>query len=366
MPENEVVVVSPVTGEPLTRRKDGFYEAANDKQLYIYVEDKLTPLVSPSGKPMVPSPIGDSLFYCESEGMYYQFTHNDLVKLISPIDNSPLVPDGKGGFDSESDDLVYEIHNGVVVALKTPDDMPIVNQGDGTYYCEADHSMYEITEKGRVNKVTEEELARRAEAEAEYYNSLESTSVVEEEDEDMESFNAYDCENLYGYDVETANIVLNSVVLGELPIESIIEAFDSLGLPYNDDLFTKLEKARRDFQDIVGDMPLAEHSNNNNAGEKTRAEEIEDQFKLYNTPAFMDPIKAYKLNREYRELTGDDNERFLDETPSVIATLNRDRDTMARNGAFDSRYFGALGNIEEYVKLKRTIHYENSRAKSAA
>ena len=62
MPDNEVIVVSPVTGEPLTQRKDGFYEAPGDNQLYIYVDDKLTPLVSPTGNPMVP--IDDSLFYC--------------------------------------------------------------------------------------------------------------------------------------------------------------------------------------------------------------------------------------------------------------------------------------------------------------
>ena len=60
MENKETVIVSPVTGEPLVQRKDGFYTAKNDSQLYIYENDMLTALLSPAGKPMVPK--DDDLF----------------------------------------------------------------------------------------------------------------------------------------------------------------------------------------------------------------------------------------------------------------------------------------------------------------
>ena len=358
MSDDNFVLVSPITNEPLVRRDDGFYEAPNDKQLYIYDGEMLTALLSPNGNPMFPK---DGFFFSEVEGVYYDFTGDDLVALVSPIDGSPLVPDGKGGFDSATDDLVYELHYGVVVPLISPDGMPIVSNGDGTYYCETDGKMYEITEKGRVNSVTEEELERRREMEAEYYRREEETPINYEDDKE-ENAAELENDNLYGYDEEAANIILNSYVLGELTRESIEEAFDSLGLPFTEDLFAKLEKAKEDFSEFIGDFDIGTVSRNE---EKSEAEKINDEFNQYNTPAFMDPIKAYKLNREYRELTGSDNKRFLEETPAVIATINRDKKTLVNNGLFDSRYFDALNNIAEYVKLKNGLKYDRPEKASA-
>ena len=363
MSDENIVVVSPITGEPLVQRKDGFYEASSDKQLYIYDGEKLTALLSPNGNPMIPK--DDGLFYSETDGLYYEFTNNDLVPLISPIDGAPLIPDGKGGYDSNTDDLVYELHNGIIVPLVSPDGMPITSNEDGTYYCEGDGNLYEITEKGRVNSVTEEELERRREMEEEY-NRIEEEPVDIEDDKELEEVQNIstdsDTDDLYEYDEDAANIILNSFVLGEITREIIEETFDSLGLPYTEELFTKLEKAKEDFQEYMGQVDLSAQAHSE---EKNDADQIDEQFREYNTPSFMDPIKAYKLNREYRALTGKDNTRFLDETLEVIATLTRDKDTLIKNGAYESRYFDALNNISEYVKLKNSLKYNGPERSSA-
>ena len=130
---------------------------------------------------------------------------------------------------------------------------------------------------------------------------------------------------------------------------------------YDEELFKKLDKAKADFQEYMGEFNFENTQSEN----KSPVDKINDQFKEYNTPSFMDPIKAYKLNREYHELTGEDHPKFLEETTSVIATLNRDRDALLRNGAYESRYFDALNNITEYVKLKNSIHFKDSRIQGA-
>lgn len=376
MDNKEIVIVSPVNGEPLKQRNDGFYEAKNDSQLYIYENDQLTALLSPAGKPMVPR--DDGLFYSEEEGLYYKLTSNDLIPLISPIDGSPLVPDGRGGFDSSYDDLVYEVHNDIIVPLVTPDGMPITRIDNGLYYCDADDKMYEITDKGRVNSVTEEELERREQYEEEQRareeaEALEEQQALEEEqqkereqelEEEKEVEEVSSGEDLYNYDDDTANIIINSYILGEITKEVIEETFKGLGLTVSNELLEQIDLAKEEFLNFMNEYNKENVGNKNSLEGNDRISEIEQIFEEYNTKSFMDPIKAYKLNREYKELTGNDNSKFLDETSTVIATLNRDKSKLIEKGVRDQRYFDTLVNISEYVKLKNEINNKNNMKKS--
>ena len=65
---------------------------------------------------------------------------------------------------------------------------------------------------------------------------------------------------------------------------------------------------------------------------------------------FNDPMSATKLNKRYKELTGQDHPVFIEQVPKVVDGLMKDKDMLVNSGTYDTSYFDKLEQIKSEIQ----------------
>jgi len=120
---------------------------------------------------------------------------------------------------------------------------------------------------------------------------------------------------------------------------------------------------------VEGKHPLQNLSDILNNLDSASLEEVSTQLDYYNGNTVMingtvyhpfnDPITAARLNAKYRELTGQNHPRFIEQTPIIIDGLMKDKDKLLEVGAYTPMYFDRIAQI------KGSLTGENSRLEIA-